>query len=79
MATALIVISRGRRSLLAVLRYTTEREVAARVGVSRPAVSYWASGYKRPSPAARAKLQALYGIGAAGWDAAVAASPLAAE
>jgi transcriptional regulator with XRE-family HTH domain len=49
------------------------------VGVSRPAVSYWASGYKRPSPAARAKLQALYGIGAAGWDAAVAASPLAAE
>ncbi len=66
-------VSRGRRSLLAVLQRTTALEVAARCGVTQPTVSRWASGEKNPSAAARLRLAAAYGITPAAWDAVAAA------
>lgn len=59
--------TRGRRLLLAVLQRTKARTVAARVDVSAGAVSRWASGRGVPSPPARARLEAAFGIPAASW------------
>lgn len=39
----------GRRQLLAALQRTSQTEVALRCDVTQVAVSYWASGQKRPS------------------------------
>lgn len=63
------MMTRGRRLLLAVLQRTAAVEVAARVGVSKQAVSWWASGIKNPSAAARLKLLHLYRIPPPAWGA----------
>lgn len=62
-------VNRGHRSLLAVLQRTTGREVAARCRVAKQTVSDWVSGLKKPSPHARLRLHAAYGISPAAWDA----------
>lgn len=64
------MMTRGQRLLLAVLQRTTEREVAARCGVTQQAVSYWLLGTQKPTEARRVRLECLYGIGARAWDAA---------
>jgi transcriptional regulator with XRE-family HTH domain len=68
-------LTRGRRCLLAVLQQTTEREVAARCGVTHQAVSLWLQGVQKPAAARRLKLQELYGIEPPAWDAAQAHLP----
>lgn len=62
-------MTRGRRSLLAVLQRTTAAEVAARCGVTKQAVSWWSSGIKNPSEANRLKLEQIYGIARGTWGA----------
>jgi transcriptional regulator with XRE-family HTH domain len=61
-------MSRGRQLLLAVLRVTTEADVAARCRVCHPVVSEWTSGLKRPSRASRERLESAYGIPCGSWD-----------
>lgn len=63
------MINRGRLLLLAVLQRVGQREVAARCGVSQQAVSAWATGVKRPSVAAKVKLELGYRIARSAWDA----------
>jgi hypothetical protein len=63
-----LVMTRGRRSLIAILQRTTAREVAIRCRVSKQAVSNWQHGFKKPSAAARSMLQANYGISPNTWD-----------
>lgn len=62
-------MTRGRRSLIAVLQRTTEREVGARCAVTKQAVSAWVCGVKTPGDPARLRLEAAYGIAAGAWDA----------
>lgn len=64
-------MTRGRRSLIAVLQRTTGREVAARVGVAKQTVSDWVRGINKPRRDARLALQRLYGISPAAWDARI--------
>lgn len=58
-------MTRGRRSLLALLQRLPAREVAARCQVSPAAVSQWASGLKEPSAENRAMLREHCGVT---WD-----------
>lgn len=64
----LLGMTRGRRSLLAVLQIARAADVAARVRVSAPLVSMWAAGVVTPGPQARARLEANYGISRGSWD-----------
>lgn len=47
-------------------------EVAARIGTTKQAVSYWRRGEKAPGAAARAQLLEAYDIPQAAWEAAPA-------
>lgn len=68
-------LSRGRRSLIAVLQRTTARELAARCRVAKQTVSDWLRGRAKPSRDARLALERLYGIRAAAWDATAEPPP----
>jgi len=68
-------MTRGRRSLIALLQVTTAREVAARCGVDPSCVSKWSSGIKAPGPTSRAKLEANYGIRAGSWVVSLPQQP----
>lgn len=59
-------MTRGRRSLLALLQRLPAREVAARCQVTPSAVSRWASGEKSPSLASREMLREHCGVT---WEA----------
>lgn len=63
------MITRGRRLLLAVLQRVEQRDLAARCGVTQQTVSAWATGVKRPSVAARLRLELGYRIPRGAWDA----------
>jgi transcriptional regulator with XRE-family HTH domain len=63
-----VTMTRGRRSLLALLQLARALDVAARCRVSHQSVSDWATGIKRPDAHARAALQRTYGITATDWD-----------
>jgi transcriptional regulator with XRE-family HTH domain len=60
-------MTNGRRSLIALLQLTSGRELAARCGVSPSKVSMWLAGLSAPSDVPRARLEAIYGIGADSW------------
>lgn len=62
-------MTRGRRSLIAILQRTTAREVAARCGVAKQTVSDWLRGLTKPRRGARLALQREYGISPPAWDA----------
>jgi transcriptional regulator with XRE-family HTH domain len=61
-------MTRGRRSLIAVLQRTSAVYVAARCGVTKQAVSAWQQGFAKPSAAARSMLEANYRISRSSWD-----------
>lgn len=66
--TAVIILSRGRRLLIALLQRTTARDVAARCRVYPQRVTDWASGYRSPNPTARRMLELNYGLPVNAWD-----------
>lgn len=63
-----VTMTRGRRSLLALLQLARALDVAARCRVSHQSVSEWAAGTKRPDARGRAELERNYGITATHWD-----------
>lgn len=65
---ALIVMSRGRKLLLAVLRVTTATDVGARCNVPWQSVSQWASGQFKPNAASRECLELNYRIPRWSWE-----------
>lgn len=58
----------GRIALLAVLRTTTQQEVARAIGSTQASVSEWGSGRRRPRPELREALARVYGILPESWE-----------
>lgn len=62
-------MSRTKGSALLVRSGKTQDEIAARIGVSRVAVSQWMNGATKPGPAKRGLLFAAFAIPESAWDA----------
>ena len=77
----------GRRLLVGALaavdaegrRASTQRELAARMGVSHAAVGGWANGKRLPDWYCRTWLERELGISAGAWDSEANRSPLLAS
>lgn len=62
------MMTAGRAALLAALLAVRQVDLARRLGVSRPILSQWASGARRPAYAGRVALDRELGIPLDAWD-----------
>jgi transcriptional regulator with XRE-family HTH domain len=62
--------SRSQGAVVLARTGLTQEAISARTGISRPRISHYMTGQRKPGPANRAKLQRAFGIEPGLWDVA---------